>query len=484
MRRVLALIIVFAARTLARAVPDVGVKDAVVSSTPSQKIPFKAFNGFDVVLNIAAGVRLTEDIQSLPWPIAKHIKVVRGGEHVELCAVRATQRDSGVGSPRRDDCQALFDYVKTNPALIYFEHPDSDLNRWAEIVWVGSCAFRARTYTHDVVISTGDIANFLDRSLSRPAWTIDGRISAAGEADCAVWSSPSGSAPSFWRLQQRGPLIDGIPNNGTLPGNFTSGNDTAQPVKTRQAKSEKPLIVKSFAQIPSNASAYVFDGPVHEASDEFEPVNSTVSKRYDMYFGGNPEGPFCTPVWLSSDWHEANTPLKSDCQQLLGFCKQNTAKVVFKERDLNFWAKFAAHESCGLSFMTSKEKVIITNRDMAGFLERAINYEPCTYMEIGVRAKMGVHCGYSNEKQYQGEFRLFYRDPSLPKGDIEQRDTDLLTSAPTTDELERLDIDLYTAPVGSSSEQRAPNGNDLPDASHDEEPEFKAPSDEGQFVDS
>ncbi|KAJ0163007.1 hypothetical protein CTA2_3652 [Colletotrichum tanaceti] len=450
MRLILALIIVFVARTLALAVPDVGVIDAVVSSSPSEVITFKASNGSNVLLNIAAGVRLTDDIHSLPWPITKHIKVVKGGEHVELCAVRVTQRDSGVGSPHRDDCQALFDYVRTNPALIYFEHPDSDLNRWAEIVWVGSCAFRARTYTRDVVISTGDIANFLDRSLSRPAWTIDGRISAAGEADCAVWSSPSGNAaPSFWRLQQRGPLTDSTPNNGTIPGNFTSSNEVAQPVNIRRAKSEKPLIVESFAQIPHNASAYVFNGTFHEIPEEFKPLNSTVSKRYEMYLGGDPEGPFCTPVWLSSDWHEANTPLKSDCRQLLGFCKQNTAKVVFKERDLNFWAKFAAHESCGLSFMTSKEKVVITNRDMAGFLERAINYEPSTYMEIGVRAKMGVHCGYRNEKQYQGEFRLFYRDPSLPKGDIEQR---------------------------------APKGNDLLDASHEEDPDFKAPSDEDSFV--
>ncbi|GKT59676.1 hypothetical protein ColTof4_10898 [Colletotrichum tofieldiae] len=432
MRKFFAPIVAFAAHAFARAVPDPGFLGTVTTISPHQEVLFKASNGSDVVFNIAAGLKITHDIRNLPWPVAKHIKAVETGELVELCTVHASQNDSGVNSPRRDDCQALFDYVKQTPALIYFEHLDSDTNHWAEIVWVGSCGFRTRTYNRDVVFSTGDIANFLHQSLSRPAWAVDGQNSATGEADCAVWSSPPASAPVFWRLQQR------HPQNGTPLDNFLSGNETTRAVEIRQAESKKPLIVTSFDLIPNNTSAYVFNGTVHEAPDIVESANLTVSKRYEMYLGGNPEGPLCTPIWLSSDWDQPNTPLKSDCQQLLRFCQQNTAKVVFKERDLNFWAKFAAHESCGLSFMTTKEKIWITNRDMAGFLERAINYEPSTYQEIGVRAKMGVRCGFKNEKQYDGEFRLFYRDPSLPQGQIEQRDTSLY--APTVEAIESRDV--------------------------------------------
>ncbi|KZL72538.1 hypothetical protein CI238_09290 [Colletotrichum incanum] len=437
MRKFFATIIAFAAHASARAVPDSAFLGAVAVISPHQEVTFKASNGSDVVFNIAAGLNITHDIRNLPWPVSKQIKVVKAGDNVELCTVRASQRDSGIASPRRDDCQALFDYVKQTAALIYFEHLDSDTNRWAEVVWVGSCGFRTRTYTRDVVFSLEDIANFLHRSLSRPAWTVDGHISATGEADCAVWSRPSASAPAFWRLQQHGPLVLNGPENGTPVNSFISGNETTRAVEVRRAELKKPLIVTSLALIPSNTSAYVFNGTVHEAPEKVESANFTVSKRYEMYLGGNPEGPFCTPIWLSSDWDQPNTPLKSDCQQLLRFCQQNTAKVVFKERDLNFWAKFAAHESCGLSFMTTKEKIWITNRDMAGFLERAINYEPSIYQEIGVRAKMGVRCGFKNEKQYDGEFRLFYRDPSLPQGQVEQRDTSLY--APTIDGIERRD---------------------------------------------
>ncbi|GKT52454.1 uncharacterized protein ColSpa_12635 [Colletotrichum spaethianum] len=438
MRRLLAPIIVFVAYAFARAVPDPNVFDAATTIPLHQEIIFKASNGSDVVFNIAAGFNIVDDTRNLSWPTTKRIKVVKAGEHVGLCTVRASQRDSGVGSPRRNDCQALFDYVNENPALIYFEHRDSDTDRWAEVFWVGSCGFRTRTYTRDVVLSTGDIANFLNRSLSRPAWTIGGKISAAGEADCVVWNGPTGSAPIFWRLQPHGLPVLARAKNEILDGHFNSGNTSAQTIEVRQAEPKKPLIVDSFALIPSNTSAYVFNGTVHEAPDSVESANFTISKRYEMYLGGNPEGPFCTPMWLSSDWDQPNTPLKSDCQQLLKFCQQNTAKVVFKERDLNYWAKFAAHESCGLSFMTTKERIWITNRDMAGFLERAINYEPSTYQEIGVRAKMGVRCGFENEKKYDGEFRLFYRDPSLPQGQIEQRDTNLYVGA--VDETERRDI--------------------------------------------
>ncbi|KAK1590278.1 uncharacterized protein LY79DRAFT_590488 [Colletotrichum navitas] len=436
MRRFIAPTIALAAFAFGRAVPDPGVLDAF--ALPQGDITFKASNGSDVVFAVAARVNIIGDIHKLPWPVSEHIKTVTADDDVELCTVRVSKQDVSVESPRRDDCQALFDFLKGHPALINPDQLGSDTNTWVETAWVGSCSFQILAHTPDAVLSTGDIANFLGRSLSRPGWIIDGSVSATEEADCAVRNSPSGHAPVSWRLQQREPLGLADAKDASLSKAFPSGKDTARAVEVREVEHQGPLIVKSLSQIPKNTSAYVFNGTVRQVPHSVESVNLTIAKRYEMYTGGNPEGPFCTPIWLSSDWDQPHTPLKSDCEQLLRFCQHNTAKVVFKERDLNFWAKFAAHESCGLSFKTTKDKIALTNRDMAGFLERAINYEPSTYQGIGVRAKMGVRCGFEKNNQYDGEFRLFYRDPSLPQGQIEQRDTSL--DAPVIDATEQRDV--------------------------------------------
>ncbi|KAK2059570.1 hypothetical protein LY76DRAFT_542517, partial [Colletotrichum caudatum] len=429
MRRFIALTIGLAALTLGRDVPLPGVLDAL--ALPQQDVTFKASNGSDLVFTVAARVNTIDDTRKLPWPVGKQIKTVTADDHVELCTVRASKQDAEADGPRRDDCQALFDFLDAHPALIFPHHLGSDTNPWVETAWVGSCGFQILTDTHDAVLSTGDIANFLSRSLSRPEWAVHGPVSVTEEADCAVRNSPSGSASVSWRLQRRSLLGLANAKDAGLSKAFPSDKGTARPIEVRQADSHGPLIVTSFSLIPKNTSAYVFNGTVHQASD------STIAKRYDMYTGGKPEGPFCTPIWLSSDWDQPRTPLKSDCRQLLKFCQQNTAKVVFEERDLNFWAKFAAHETCGLSFKTTKDNIALTNRDMATFLEIAINYEPSTYQGIGVRAKMGVRCGYKKDSQYDGEFRLFYHDPSLPQGQIERHSA--FPDAPVIDATGRRD---------------------------------------------
>ncbi|WYZ44861.1 hypothetical protein EsH8_VIII_000177 [Colletotrichum jinshuiense] len=409
MRRLLALILALVAYTLARAIPD-----GAGPISASREIAFTASNGSDVVFNIGQGLGFAEDARHIPSPIAKHIIVRPADGYMALCTVRASQQDSGIESPRRDDCQALYDFIKNHNIFIYFEDFDADLGRWAEIVWVGSCAFRAQSYTRNVVFANGDIANFLDRSLSRPSWTIDGRISAAGEADCAAWNSNSGTAPVFWRLQQRGPLPSAFHDTLAVDNNAA--------IEARETKPNQPLVVESFTKIPQNTSAYVFDGAVHEVPDIASAHDITITKRFEIFTGRVADGPFCDPVWLSSDWNEPNIPLKSDCNSLWEFVKHNTATVIFKERDLNFWAKFAAHGTCGISFMTTKEKIWITSRDMAGFLERALNYEPANTRDR-LHAKMGVRCGFESSGKYDGEFRLFYRDPNLPLGQLERRDS-------------------------------------------------------------
>ncbi|KAK1973745.1 hypothetical protein LZ30DRAFT_787536 [Colletotrichum cereale] len=436
MRKFIAPTIALAAYAFGRAVPEPGVLEAV--DLPQKDIPFRASNGSDAIFGVAARVNVIDNTHSLPWPISEHVKTVTADKNVELCTVRASKQDTGVDSPRRDDCQALFDFLKGNPALISPNNLGSDTDRWVETAWVGSCGFQMRTNTREAVLSTGDVVNFLSRSLSSLEEAIDGSVSATEEADCGVRNSPSDSALVSWRLQERSPLGLGDAKNAGVSKAFPSGKETARAVEVRRVESKGPLIVTAFSEIPKNTSAYVFNGTVQEAPDNVESANLTIAKRYEMYTGGNPEGPFCTPIWLSSDWDQPHTPLKSDCQQLLKFCQQNNAKVVFKERDLDFWAKFAAHETCGLSFKTTKDKIWITNRDMAGFLERAINYGPSTYQGIGVRAKMGVRCGFKKDEQYDGEFRLFYRDPSLPQGQIEQRDTSLEASA--IEAIERRDV--------------------------------------------
>ncbi|KAK2026382.1 hypothetical protein LX32DRAFT_701641 [Colletotrichum zoysiae] len=435
MRIFIALTVGFAAFTFGRAVPEPGVLDAL--ALPQQDVTFKASNGSDLFFTVAARMDIIDDTRKLPWPVSKQIKTVTADDHVELCTVRASKQDAKVDGPRRDDCQALFDLLKAHPALISPHHLGSDTSPWVETAWIGSCGFQILTDTRDAVLSTGDIANFLSRFLSRPEWAIDSPFSVTEEADCAVRNSPSGSASVSWRLQQRSSLVPANAKDAHLSKAFPSRTETARPIEVRQVDSHGPLIVTSFSLIPKNTSAYVFNGTVHQAPDSVESANLTIAKRYEMYTGGKPEGPFCTPIWLSSDWDQPDTPLKSDCRQLLKFCQQNTAKVVFKERDLNFWAKFAAHETCGLSFKTTKDNIALTNRDMATFLEIAINYEPSTYQGIGVRAKMGVRCGYKKDSQYDGEFRLFYRDPRLPQGQIERHST--FPDAPVIDATGRRD---------------------------------------------
>lgn len=420
MRKVFAPILALAGHAVARAVNGGGGVN-LPNPAPVSEITFKASNGSDVVLNVGTGFTIAEDARNLPSPFAKLIKIEGADSYTELCTVRAT-RQAGSGMPRRDDCQALYDYVKGTNVFIYFEEHDVELRRWAEIFWVGTCAFRAQTYTNSVVFSNADIARFLDRALSREAWTIDGKMSASGEADCAASKGEHGKAPMFWRLQERAAPIPPAPV-----------------IKPRESEPIEPVVFESFNDIPQNTSAYVLNDGVRDVTEPGSSVNgTTLSKRFKIYFDGDKAPAFCKALWLSTDVDGAKSPLRSDCAHLLNFVKTHKATVIFKERDLNFWAKFAAHGTCGLSFMTTKDRLMITQDDMAIFLQRVVNWHAASTPDGGMRAKGGVSCnfGKGHTEWWKGEFRLFWRDPNLPIGQLERRDEPNMPKPLTASSLE------------------------------------------------
>ncbi|KAL0944851.1 uncharacterized protein CTRU02_202738 [Colletotrichum truncatum] len=411
MRKIIVIAVALAAYINAALIPT-SVSGSLPAPTDlSREVTFTASNGSDVVFNVGTGFGIVNDLRNAPSHLAKHIKIVPVDGFAELCTVRATRR-AGSGMPRRDDCQALHDYLKNYGALIYFEDHDADLARWAEIFWVGTCAFRTQTYSRNLVYSSADITRFLERSLSRDTWTVDGRMSASGEADCAVVDGGVGQAAMFWRLQERAAPQTSAAHNA---------------IEAREPKAIPPLVVDTLEMVPRDTSAYVLNSTIQNFNDSGLLVNQTVAKRFIIDTDGDMTGPYCDPIWLSSSWDELNVPRRSDCEQLFEFVKSNKASVEFKDRDLDFWAKFAAHGTCGVMFKTTKAKMTVTNRDMAGFLDKALRWESTNTADGGTKAKMGVKCsiGGSQEK-WVGEFRLFWRNPSLPIGQLDRRELETL----------------------------------------------------------
>ncbi|TEA11359.1 hypothetical protein C8034_v007683 [Colletotrichum sidae] len=382
-------VLAFAAQAVALAVPGdaplIGAPAAIARSV-SQEVKFMASNGSEVIVNIGTGFGIANNVHTVPGTISKAITFEPANGFAELCTTRATRKE-GNGLPRRDDCQALQDYVKNNNVLVYFEDNDSDLNRWAEIFWVGSCAFRAHTPSHNIVFSNADITHFIERVLSREAWTVEGRVSGSGEADCAAVDGPSGFASMFWRLEQRGPL----PNINTL---------MARDPET------STLVVQPFDVIPANTSAYI-DG---------EYIDShTLTKRFHVVSGDSKQtvqGPLCKPTWMSGEWSEPKMPLERDCRDLLKFVDSNKAEIHFDESDKDKLARFASYETCGLAFIPRKFPIVITSRDMADFLSALLDWSS-TNRDGKLRGKMGVECSVSTDK-LNGVFQLFWRDPQLP----------------------------------------------------------------------
>ncbi|OHF03003.1 hypothetical protein CORC01_01761 [Colletotrichum orchidophilum] len=420
MRMILAPVLALAAIALALAVPEHVVPEHVVPEqalvevaapiAKSSAITFKAANGSDVVVHVAPGVFMTDDVTKLPNDLGKQFKIQKTPQLMELCTVRASQKDNGDnGTPLRSDCQTLYDFSHSHPFFVYFDNK-VDLNRWIELIYVGSCAYHTLTAHRNVVFSSGDIANFLDRSLSRKGWTNNGRMSASGEADCAVYEGDSGFAPVFWRLQQRGSVSSAflLANDAFVPDNTTTT------LKTRAIKHEKPLIVHALDDIPRNTSAFVFNDEVHginTAEIKTYSKNQNMAKRFNLVVGGPPDGPYCVPAWLSSEWKQPDHPVKSDCEKLFEFLKVNAAKLEFKEKDHNKMIKFTAHETCALGFIPTQNSFTISNRDMVGFLERMLKWDGAKFGPDHILGKMGVQCGFKKDIPNQGEFHLFYRDP-------------------------------------------------------------------------
>ncbi|KAK1624371.1 hypothetical protein BDP81DRAFT_464553 [Colletotrichum phormii] len=453
MRIILAPVLAFTAVALARAVPEHIASDHIVLEQTLAEVPapiaeyssiaFKAANGSNVVIHVAPGVFMTDDVSKLPNDIGKQFKIKKVPKLMELCTVRASQKDNGdKGTPRRDDCQALYDYCHSHPVYFYFDNK-IDLNRWAEVAFVGSCAYRTRTVHHNVVFSTGDMANFLDRSLSRKAWTDKGRMSASGEADCTVYEGDSGFAPVFWRLQQRGPLDEpafNLGNDTFIPNNTTS-------LETRGRKREAPLIVHSLDEIPRHTSAFITNGNAHAINTTNIGLSSdipTKDKRFDLTLDGPAEGPYCDAKWLSADWKEPNRPFRKDCQNLFDFLKTNTAKVVVFDREANRMVKFTAHETCAVGFTSlSKTNITFTNLDTANFVERMLLWDGAQFESDYTIGKMGGMCGSEKEThvKYESEFALVYRDPELAgKGHVdppEDSKRDVISAIPAPEIMEK-----------------------------------------------
>ncbi|KAJ0335125.1 hypothetical protein COL922a_009702 [Colletotrichum nupharicola] len=426
MRKALAPIAVLAAQAGAVVIPVDVASASHQAPVAASEITFKASNGSDVILNIGKGFAMVEDMRSSSSPaLAKHIKIEPAKGYAELCTIRATKR-AGAGMPRRDDCQALHDYVKAHNALVYFEDHDADLARWAEVFWVGTCAFRSQTFNRNVVFSNADVTRFLESALNRRAWTVDGRLSASSEADCAVVDGELGWAPMFWRLQERA-ATESLAGDNALD--------------IRDAKALGPLVVKTADMIPKDTSAYIMNDRIPIDTNLAALANvtasnstlanttasdTTLAKRFLLTTDGDMEGPYCKPTWLTSSWSESNIPRKVDCERLAKFVQNNSARVKFKDRDVGYWAKFAAHGTCGIMFKTTKPGIVVTNRDMLRFVDNVIRWEECNTDDGGVTGKMGVWCILDGSRPiHNGEFSLFWRNPNLPSGELDRRDIDI-----------------------------------------------------------
>ncbi|KAI8309304.1 hypothetical protein K4K61_001883 [Colletotrichum sp. SAR11_59] len=425
MRKALAPIAVLAAQASAVVIPVDVASASHQAPVAATEITFKATNGSDVILNIGKGFAMVEDMRNSPFPLAKHIKIEPAKGSAELCTILTTKR-AGAGMPRRDDCQALHDYVKAHNALVYFEDHDADLARWAEVFWVGTCAFRSQTFNRDVVFSNADVTRFLESALNRRAWTVDGRLSASSEADCAVVDGELGWAPMFWRLQERA-ATESLAGDNALD--------------IRDAKALGPLVVKTADMIPKDRSAYIMNDRIPTDTNLGALANvtasnstlanttasdTTLAKRFLLTTGGDMEGPYCKPTWLTSSWSESNIPRKVDCERLAKFVQNNSARVKFKDRDVGYWAKFAAHGTCGIMFKTTKPGIVVTNRDMLRFVDNVIRWEECNTDDGGVTGKMGVWCILDGSRPiHNGEFSLFWRNPNLPSGELDRRDNDI-----------------------------------------------------------
>ncbi|UQC90177.1 uncharacterized protein CLUP02_15707 [Colletotrichum lupini] len=436
MRIILAPVLAFAAVALSRAVPEhtasehTASEHIILEQTRAEVLPpvveystiaYKAANGSDVVIHVAPGVFMADGVSKLPDDIGKHFKIKTAPKLMELCTVRASQKDNdNKGTPRRDDCQALYDFCHSHPVFFYFDNK-IDLNRWAEVAFVGSCAYRTRTVYHNVVFSSGDMANFLDISLSRKAWTDKGRMSATGEAECTVYEGDLGIAPVYWRLQQRGPLDEptfNLGNDTFIPNN----NSTA--LKIRDTEHEAPLIVQSFDDIPKNTSAFSSGrGNAHTVTDTDIgiPSKKDDEPQFDLTIGGPKEGPYCDAMWLSADWQESGRPLRRDCGKLLDFLKSNTAKVAVFGDQYYELVPIAAHDTCAVGFRPlTTDNVTFTGFDIASFLERILLWDGAQSGSDYILGKMGTMCGFAKEThlKHMGEFHLIYRDSNAPKGHI------------------------------------------------------------------
>ncbi|OLN81037.1 hypothetical protein CCHL11_09420 [Colletotrichum chlorophyti] len=422
MRKTIALVLALATHALAAAIPEAVVTTKNSAFLPaSREIPFKAANGSDLVFNLGEGLGvdfgLVDPAHNDTTPLSKNINISPVHDTVELCSVRASQNDApGAGMPRRDDCQALHDFLKGHKVFVYFEKFDVDTNRWAEIFWVGTCAFRAKTSLHNVVFANGDAVRFLDRALSRPAWTVNGRIAASGEADCTVIDGGSGIGTMFWRLQQRGPIpqlasVVAADRQSLSPGLHARDAQLSTHGNTR---GREPFVVESFDMIPRNTSAYVFNSTSHNVSEAGASSDTILAKRYDIKTTNAPEGPYCNALWMSTDWDQKNVPRKEHCQRLLRFVSTNNAVVIFEERDIDYWARFAAHETCGIMYKTKEAGIKLSARDMAGFLDRALDWSVALTKDGGLKAAMGTRCGPNPDAMVDGMFSLFWRDPTLP----------------------------------------------------------------------
>ncbi|KAK1445670.1 hypothetical protein CMEL01_09913 [Colletotrichum melonis] len=445
MRIILAPVLALAAMALSRAVPEHTASEHIGLEQTRAEVPapvaeystiaYKAANGSDVVIHVAPGVFMADDVSKLPDDIGKHFKIKTAPKLMELCTVRASQKDNdNKGTPRRDDCQALYDFCHSHPVFFYFDNK-IDLNRWAEVAFVGSCAYRTRTVHHNVVFSSGDMANFLDISLSRKAWTDKGRMSASGEAECTVYEGDLGIAPVYWRLQQRGPLDEptfNLGNDTFIPNN----NSTA--LKIRDTEHEAPLIVQSFDDIPRNTSAFSSGrGNAHTVTDTDIgiPSKKDDEPQFDLTIGGPKEGPYCYAMWLSADWQESGRPLRRDCGKLLDFLKSNTAKVAVFGDQYYELVPIAAHDTCAIGFRPlTTDNVTFTGFDIASFLERMLLWDGAQSGSDYILGKMGAMCGFAKEThlKHMGEFHLIYRDSNAPKGhiprDYEEGKRDLISA--------------------------------------------------------
>uniref|UniRef100_L2FWG1 Ecp2 effector protein-like domain-containing protein n=1 Tax=Colletotrichum fructicola (strain Nara gc5) TaxID=1213859 RepID=L2FWG1_COLFN len=123
--------------------------------------------------------------------------------------------------------------------------------------------------------------------------------------------------------------------------------------------------------IPKDTSAYIMNDRI--------PIDTNL-------------GALANVTASNSTLANSNIPRKVDCERLAKFVQNNSARVKFKDRDVGYWAKFAAHGTCGIMFKTTKPGIVVTNRDMLRFVDNVIRWEECNTDDGGVTGKMGVWC--------------------------------------------------------------------------------------------